>query len=104
MPATADFLAEVALGLAPDLLTTTVLAATCPVAVVPSMNAAMWAKPSVRRNVTTLRSDGVGVLDPVTGVSLGGASVGAGSMPSLEAVMTFVREGHAGRDHVDAVA
>ncbi|SDS10373.1 flavoprotein [Jiangella sp. DSM 45060] len=92
MPATADLLAEAALGLAPNLLTTVLLAATCPVVMVPAMNAAMWAKPAVRRNVATLRADGVGVLDPVDGVSLGDGSVGPGALPALPQVLAFAAE------------
>lgn len=87
MPATANVLAQAALGLAPDLLTTVLLAAACPVVMVPSMNAAMWSKPAVQRNVATLRADGIGVVDPVAGLSLGDSTVGPGAMPPLADVL-----------------
>jgi phosphopantothenoylcysteine decarboxylase/phosphopantothenate--cysteine ligase len=66
-PATADFLAKVASGAADDLLTTLLLCSECPVLVAPAMNAAMWAKPSVQRNVAQVARDGVQVVSPGTG-------------------------------------
>jgi phosphopantothenoylcysteine decarboxylase len=66
-PATADFLAKAAHGLADDLLSTLVLAATCPLVAAPAMNADMWAKPPVQRNVQQLRDDGWQIIDPGDG-------------------------------------
>jgi phosphopantothenoylcysteine decarboxylase/phosphopantothenate--cysteine ligase len=66
-PASADFLAKAAGGLADDLLSTLVLSFEGPLLVAPAMNAAMWAKPAVQRNVVTLRGDGVHVVDPKEG-------------------------------------
>jgi len=66
-PATADFLAQTALGLAGDLLSTAYLVRTCPVLMAPAMNADMWAKPSVQRNVTQLQADGVRLIPPEDG-------------------------------------
>lgn len=66
-PATADFLAKAAVGAADDLLTTLLLCAECPVLVAPAMNAAMWAKPAVQRNVRQLAADGVGIVEPTVG-------------------------------------
>lgn len=78
-PATADFLAKAALGLADDLLSTLTLAVTCPVLFAPAMNADMWAKPAVQRNVARLREDGVNFVDPGSGwLSCG--QIGAGRM------------------------
>ncbi len=78
-PATANFLAEVAGGFARDLLSTLTLTATCPLLLAPAMNCEMWAKPSVQRNVTQLRADGVFFVEPGTGwLSCG--QVGAGRM------------------------
>lgn len=88
MPATANTLSTVALGLAPDLLTTTLLAATCPVVLAPSMNAAMWSAPPIRRHVATLRADGIHLVEPVTGVSVGDGSLGGGAMAPLADVLT----------------
>lgn len=66
-PSTADFLAKVAHGFADDLLSTLTLTITCPLLLAPAMNSEMWQKPSVRRNVETLRSDGVQFVEPGSG-------------------------------------
>ena len=66
-PATADFLARMAAGLADDLATTVLLATTAPVLVAPAMNVQMWAHPATRRNVARLRGDGVRFIDPGSG-------------------------------------
>lgn len=66
-PATADFLAKMALGLADDLLSTTYLCFAGPVVVAPAMNSQMWAQPAVQRNVRQLREDGVQIVDPEEG-------------------------------------
>ncbi len=66
-PASANFLAKVAHGLADDLLSTLVLARDCPLLVAPAMNRQMWENPATRRNVATLRADGVAVLGPGCG-------------------------------------
>ncbi len=69
-PATADFLARLAHGLADDLLTTLCLArpaAGGPLLVAPAMNRQMWEHPATRRNVAQLLADGVAVLGPAAG-------------------------------------
>lgn len=66
-PATADFMARVAHGLADDLLSTLVLARDCPLLVAPAMNRQMWSAAATQRNVATLRADGVAVLGPGAG-------------------------------------
>lgn len=78
-PASADFLAKTACGLAGDLLSTLTLAATCPVLLAPAMNTEMWNKPAVQRNVRQLREDGFLFAEPGSGwLSCG--QVGAGRM------------------------
>lgn len=78
-PATANYLAEIANGFAPDLLSTLALSATCPILLAPAMNCEMWAKPSVQRNVNQLRADGIQFVEPGSGwLSCG--QVGAGRM------------------------
>ena len=67
VPATADFLAKLAHGLADDLLCTLCLARECPLFVAPAMNWQMWAHPATRRNVAQLEADGVGIFGPDTG-------------------------------------
>lgn len=66
-PATANFLAKAAQGLADDLLSTLYLCFEGPVLVAPAMNCEMWQKPAVQRNVNQLRSDGVELIDPQEG-------------------------------------
>ena len=66
-PASADFLAKAACGLADDLLSTLALSFEGPLVVAPAMNSAMWQKPSVQRNVATLRADGYHFVDPQEG-------------------------------------
>ncbi|MGE0557913.1 MAG: bifunctional phosphopantothenoylcysteine decarboxylase/phosphopantothenate--cysteine ligase CoaBC [Burkholderiales bacterium] len=66
-PATADFLAKAASGLADDLLSTLCLARECPLIVAPAMNRQMWEHPATQRNVAQLRRDGVTLLGPDSG-------------------------------------
>lgn len=66
-PATADFLARAAHGHADELLSATLLAAECPVLVVPAMNDKMWANASVQANCAALTAQGKHVLEPGVG-------------------------------------
>jgi phosphopantothenoylcysteine decarboxylase/phosphopantothenate--cysteine ligase len=66
-PATADFIAKLAHGLADDLLSTLCLARDCPLLVAPAMNRQMWEKPATKRNMAQLAEDGVAVLGPASG-------------------------------------
>jgi phosphopantothenoylcysteine decarboxylase len=66
-PATANFLAKAAAGLADDLLSTLYLAFRGPVLMAPAMNFQMWDRPAVQRNVQQLRDDGVNFVDPEEG-------------------------------------
>ncbi|MGP3916080.1 bifunctional phosphopantothenoylcysteine decarboxylase/phosphopantothenate--cysteine ligase CoaBC [Nonomuraea sp. 10N515B] len=79
-PATADVLARAAHGLAGDLLTNTLLTATCPVVFAPAMHTEMWQHPATRANVATLRERGALVIDPAVG-RLTGADTGPGRLP-----------------------
>ena len=66
-PATANFLAKAAVGLADDVLSTMLLTARCPLIVAPAMDGGMWEHPTVIEHVKALRSRGVVVLDPEVG-------------------------------------
>jgi len=66
-PATADFLAKAAHGMADDLLSTLLLSFTGPVILAPAMNKEMWAKVAVQRNVEQLRHDGFHIAGPGEG-------------------------------------
>lgn len=78
-PATADFIAKLAHGLADDLLSALCLARDCPLLVAPAMNRQMWENPATQRNVAQLRDDGVSILGPASGEQACG-EVGEGRM------------------------
>jgi len=83
-PATAQSIARIANGLADDLLSTTVLASTCPVMIAPAMNCDMWAKPAVQRNIAQLRADRLRVIDPEEGwLSCGQRGTGRMADPAV---------------------
>ena len=89
-PATADLLARAAAGLADDLLTTTLLTATCPVLLAPAMHTEMWLHPATRANVALLRERGAHVLEPAVG-RLTGADSGPGRLPEPEEIHAAAR-------------
>ena len=78
-PASADFMAKMALGLADDLASTAVLASDKPIIVAPSMNAAMWAHPATRANAQTLLGRGIEFWGPADG-DMACGDVGTGRM------------------------
>jgi phosphopantothenoylcysteine decarboxylase/phosphopantothenate--cysteine ligase len=90
-PATANFLAKTALGLADDLLSTLVLAFAGPVLLAPAMNSTMWSKPAVERNVAQLRLDGYRFIDPEDGW-LSCRQHGAGRMASPETIFAALQK------------
>ena len=67
VPATANFIARAAAGLADDLATTVLLATTATVAMAPAMNPAMWAHPATQENLTRLKQRGVHIIGPASG-------------------------------------
>ena len=82
-PATANFIAKMAHGIADDLLSTAVLALDCPVYVAPSMNPRMLQNPAVMENLRILESRGVHIIPPESGAMACGDE-GKGRLPSLE--------------------
>ncbi len=82
-PATADFIAKLAHGLADDLLSTLCLARDCPLLVAPAMNRQMWANAATQRNVAQLERDGVTLLGPASGAQACGEE-GMGRMLEAE--------------------
>jgi phosphopantothenoylcysteine decarboxylase/phosphopantothenate--cysteine ligase len=88
-PATANFLAKAALGLADDLLSTMLLNARCPVIVAPAMDGDMWTHPTVAQHVQVLRARGVVVLDPEVG-PLASGQVAQGRFPAESRIMNAV--------------
>ena len=90
-PASANFIARLAAGLADDLPTTLVLAAQCPLLVAPAMNRAMWAHPATRRNVAQLVADGARIAAPEVGEQACG-EFGAGRMAAPETIAVTARK------------
>lgn len=90
-PASADFLAKLANGLANDLLSTLCLARqpTCPLLVAPAMNREMWENPATQRNIAQLRADGVTILGPAAGDQACGET-GMGRMLEADAIVTEI--------------
>ena len=82
-PATANVIAKLAHGLADDMLTTTVLACTCPKAVAPAMNTNMYENPVTQDNLNILCKYGWEIVDPASGHLACGA-VGKGRLPEPE--------------------
>ncbi len=79
-PASADIIGKMAHGIADDLLTSTIVAATCPVLVAPAMNTHMYENPIVQENIKKLKMLGYGFIEPSVGHLACGA-LGAGKLP-----------------------
>jgi phosphopantothenoylcysteine decarboxylase/phosphopantothenate--cysteine ligase len=90
-PATANFLAKAAHGLADDFLSTLLLAARCPVLMAPAMDGGMWEHPAVTANVATLRARGVTVLEPDAG-PLASGLIGKGRLPEPETILEALEQ------------
>lgn len=88
-PATANALAKLAAGIADDALTTYALAHRGSTLVAPAMNTFMLGHPTVQQNVATLRSRGVGIIEPVSGL-LACGDEGAGKMPDVPQLVEAV--------------
>ena len=89
-PATADCLAQLAAGMAHDLLTTLCLASTAPLLVAPAMNQAMWQHAATQANMELLQARGVLAVGPDEGVQACGDS-GPGRMVEPESLLAAVR-------------
>ena len=88
-PATANVCAKLAHGLADDMLTTTVLACTCPKLIAPAMNTHMFENPVTQDNLDTLRRYGWEVIAPASGRLACGA-VGPGKLPEPDLLVQHV--------------
>ena len=85
-PATADLLARARAGIADDLLTATLLTATCPVVAAPAMHTQMWENAATVDNVAVLRERGWTIIEPAVG-RLTGADSGPGRLPEPEVIL-----------------
>lgn len=88
-PATANFLAKAAYGMADDMLTTTFLACRCPKLIAPAMNTNMYENAIVQDNIKRLKDYGCEVIDPASG-HLACGDTGAGKMPEPETLMEYI--------------
>ncbi|RKZ29276.1 bifunctional phosphopantothenoylcysteine decarboxylase/phosphopantothenate--cysteine ligase CoaBC [bacterium] len=90
-PATADVIAKAANGIADDFLTTSLLAAKCPVIFVPAMNSAMFLHPATQYNLRKLRELGYYIIEPEKGDLACGES-GTGRFPEIENIVDFIEQ------------
>lgn len=88
-PATANVIAKMAHGIADDMLTTVVLAATCKKLVAPAMNTAMLENPITQDNIEILKKYGFEIIEPATGL-LACKDVGSGKLPEPDVLCNYV--------------
>src|SRR5690242_19161780 len=100
-PATADCIANLAHGQAPDMVSLTALATTAPILVAPAMDSQMWSHPATKSNVETLRERGVTFVGPMEG-RLASGRTGAGRLAEPPQIVGALRE-MLGRRHGDLV-
>ena len=88
-PATANVIGKISHGIADDMLTTTVMACTCPKIFAPAMNTNMYLNPIVQDNLKTLKHYGYEVIEPDNGF-LACGDIGAGKMPSEQVLFDYI--------------
>ncbi|RUL55858.1 bifunctional phosphopantothenoylcysteine decarboxylase/phosphopantothenate--cysteine ligase CoaBC [Lysinibacillus antri] len=88
-PATANVIGKLANGIADDMVTTTLLAATCPVWLAPAMNVHMYDHPAVKRNIARLHEDGCSFIEPSEGF-LACGYVGKGRLEEPEKITDII--------------
>ena len=88
-PATADLIAKISGGIADDLLTNVVSAASCPIVLVPAMHPEMWLSAANQENIATLRSRGILVIEPDEG-RMTGEDFGVGRYPEVSRIISEV--------------
>lgn len=88
-PATANVIGKINAGIADDMLTTTVMAATCPVIILPAMNTNMYKNPITQRNINSLKEYGYKFIEPKAG-RLACDDEGVGRMPEPEELFDYI--------------
>ena len=88
-PATANFIAKAAAGMADDMLTTFVLATRAPLIIAPAMNTGMWENPVTQENVRRLTERGATIIPPAVG-QLACGTTGAGRLPEPVEVVRVI--------------
>jgi phosphopantothenoylcysteine decarboxylase / phosphopantothenate---cysteine ligase len=101
-PATANVLAKLASGLADDLLTSTLLEATCPIILAPAMHTGMWQHPATTSNVETLVDRGAVLVGPVVG-ALAAGDEGIGRMAEPEEIFRTIVRSVGGPGDLDGI-
>ena len=96
-PATANTIAKINAGISDNFLLSAVLAARCPVVLVPTMDEDMYRNKITQRNISDLKKYGYKILDPVVG-ELASGLYGPGKMPEPEEILAFVRNQFAVKD------
>jgi phosphopantothenoylcysteine decarboxylase/phosphopantothenate--cysteine ligase len=96
-PATANVIAKLAHGLSDDLLSATLLEATCPLVVAPAMHTGMWEHPATQTNVDVLVARGVRIVGPATG-PLAHGDEGVGRLAEPEDVVAAAQGAFAPQD------
>lgn len=90
-PATADLIARIATGRADDLLTTTILATTAPILIVPAMHPEMYLNPATQSNIALLRERGLSVMEPAIG-KLTSGDEGIGRFPETSIILKEINQ------------
>ena len=90
-PATANFIAKAAAGIADDMLTTAVLATRAPLLAAPAMNTGMWENPVTQENVRRLTERGARIIPPTVG-QLACGTTGAGRLPAPVEIVRVMEE------------
>jgi phosphopantothenoylcysteine decarboxylase / phosphopantothenate---cysteine ligase len=90
-PATADIIAKIALGICDNVITTTLLASTAPLMVVPAMDGGMYTHPATQKNLETLKERGVYLLEPEYGLMASGL-VGKGRLPEPPVIFAAIKQ------------
>lgn len=88
-PASANIIGKLANGVADDMLSTTLLAAKCPILVSPAMNTNMYENRIVQDNLSKLRQFGIGIIDPDNG-RLACGDIGKGKLPKEEILVEYI--------------
>ncbi|MEX0721128.1 MAG: bifunctional phosphopantothenoylcysteine decarboxylase/phosphopantothenate--cysteine ligase CoaBC [Balneolaceae bacterium] len=90
-PCTANTLAKIATGISDNMLTSTVLAARCPILVCPTMDGEMYESPGVSKNIEIIQNNGYHVLEPETGFLASGLE-GKGRLPEFSSILEKTSE------------
>lgn len=91
VPATANIIGKMANGLSDDIVSTSLLATTAPKLVFPAMNTDMLDNPAVQRNLETLKTMGIQIIEPAIGFLAEGMT-GKGRLPELSVIMEAIEK------------